>query len=408
MQMHQAPVAAQTCRCDMLDAAALQRLDPAQWHRLSADALDPNPFYARAYVLAGLACLDEDAGLRALAIRTEAEGRLVGLFLYHRRAFRTARGALNRYQMSGVPLLDRADAPAAVDAWFAAMARGAAPAQWQLPHLDLESGFARLCRARLERHGMHLEPLAGYDRPRLTRNTGGFAAHVQTVLDRKRHKELQRSLRRLREQGELRFERVTDAGMLGQRLEDFLAIEHAGWKGRAGTSFLSDPSHARFLREAVLGNPAASIDGLLLDGQPIALSLNLSASGTLFTPKCAYDEAFRRYSPGLLLEYLVIEAFYADDAIAQMDAATTVGGHLVGTFWNAQRPMASVLIGRRGWQTSLLASFARARLAGRAGARQLLGQPGLALARQVRRAAPDLLRRLAQFGQSIGCLLLAV
>lgn len=397
-------------RCETLDAAALRRLDPGQWDRLSAHSLDPNPFYARRYVLAGLGCLDEDAGLRALAIRRTDDDRLVGLFFYHRRSvpFRAVRGALNRYQMSGVPLLDRSHAPETVDAWLRAMRRGEAPARWQLPHLDFDSGFARLCRGRLERHAMQFQPLAGYGRPRLIRSTGGFAGHVETVLDRKRVREIRRSLRRLDELGELRFVRVTDPDELARRLEDFLAIEHAGWKGRGGTSFLSNPSHAQFLREAVIGNPDASIDCLLLNGQPIALSLNLAASGTLFTPKCAYDERFRRHSPGLLLEYFVIEAFYADDSINEMDAATTVGGHIVGTLWNAQRSMGSVLIGRRGWQTSLLAVLARTRLAGRAATRQLLGQHGLALVKQVRRAAPDLLGRVARFGQGVSCLLLAV
>lgn len=408
MPLRQAP--ADAYRCETLDAAGLRQLDTVQWDRLSAEPLDPNPFYARRYVLAGLACLDDDAGLRALAIRKADDDRLVGLFFYHRASFpfRMVRGALNRYQMSGVPLLDRAHAPEAVDAWFRAMRRGEAPGHWQLPHLDLESGFARLCRCRLERHAIQLQPLAGYSRPRLIRTTGGFAAHVETVLDRKRLREIRRSLRRLEKLGELRFTRVTDPAEIAYRLEDFLVVEHAGWKGKGGTSFLSNPAHTQFLREAVIGNPDASIDCLLLDGVPIALSLNLAAAGILFTPKCAYDERYRRYSPGLLLEYFVIEAFYADDSLDQMDAATTVDGHVVGTFWNAQRAMGSVLIGRRGWQTSLLAFMTQARLAGRAGARQMLGQQGLAFARQARRAAPDLLSRLAQFGQGISCLLLAV
>lgn len=397
-------------RCDILDASSLRELDAAAWDCLSAGALDPNPFYARRYVLAGLAFLDEDAAVEALAIRAGEAGKLVGLFLYHRRAFplRAARGALNRYQMSGVPLLDRHHAGAAVEAWFTAMARGEVPARWQLPHLDLQSGFARLCRGQLERHAMRFEPLAAYDRPRLTRRGGTFASHVEAVFDRKRHKELQRNLRRLREQGEVRFERTGDAGQLSDRLEDFLAIEHAGWKGRAGTSFLSNPQHAQFLRDAIVDNPDASIDVLLLDEQPIALSLNLATAGTLFTPKCAYDETFRRYSPGLLLEYFVIEAFYADASIEQMDAATTVDGHLVGTLWNAWQPMGSVLIGRRGWETSLMAGLSRALLAGRQTIRHALGSEGMALAKRVRREAPDALRRLAQFGQGVSCLLLAV
>lgn len=37
------------------------------------------------------------------------------------------------------------------------------------------------------------------------------------------------------------LERASDPQAVRQRLEDFLALEHAGWKGERGTSFLSSP-----------------------------------------------------------------------------------------------------------------------------------------------------------------------
>ena len=64
----------------------------------------------------------------------------------------------------------------------------------------------------------------------------------------------------------------------------------------------------------------------------------MRARDTAFTPKCTYDEDYRRFSPGFLLEYFVIEAFYAGDGASEMDACTTSDGHVIAGFWNGAKP----------------------------------------------------------------------
>jgi hypothetical protein len=106
--------------------------------------------------------------------------------------------------------------------------------------------------------------------------------------------------------------------------------------------------HAAFARKGFGGQPGreglATADSLLLDDQPIAVSLNISAGRTAFTPKCTYDENYRRFSPGLLLEYMVIEAFYAEGRWDDMDAATVADGHVIDGFWNGSKEMADLMI----------------------------------------------------------------
>ena len=50
----------------LADADDLARICPEQWDALSDSALDPNPFYSRRYMAAGLATIDRDTRLRAL------------------------------------------------------------------------------------------------------------------------------------------------------------------------------------------------------------------------------------------------------------------------------------------------------------------------------------------------------
>jgi len=89
-------------------------------------------------------------------------------------------------------------------------------------------------------------PLVRYEqftRATLRRNRDGASLGVNT----KHRRELNRQWRRLAEKldGELE---VRDRAGEDAAIEDFLAIESSGWKGREGTAFACDPSHAEFFR----------------------------------------------------------------------------------------------------------------------------------------------------------------
>ena len=354
-----------------LDATALARLDADAWDALSRDALVENPFYARQYVLAGLQTIDSMAPLEALAVR-DAARTLLGLFPYRTRRFpfANADGACNVYQPSCTPLVHRQHATAVVGAWLDAVGiRAGIPRFWQLKHVDLASPLTAVIDAELSRRGLLRLAVNSYQRPRLTRLPGGLDHHLGSVLSKSRLKDLQRTLRRLRELGTVRFERAREPALVGRRFEQFLTMENAGWKGESGTAILARGRDAHFARAALAPRHGApdmvSIDALLLDERPIALSVNMQAREATFTPKCTYDEAYRRFSPGFVLEYLVIEAFYQDDGATEMDACTTSDGHVISGFWNEAKPIGTLIVGPDSWQTHLLARSAQATHAAR-------------------------------------------
>ena len=181
------------------------------------------------------------------------------------------------------------------------------------------------------------------------------------MLPKRRLRDIERNIRRLRRLGALRFERTREPALVTQRLEQFLELENAGWKGEVGTALLAKREDAAFARSAFAPRAAGlnlvSTDTSLLDEQPIAISLNLQARHTAFTVKTAYDEAYRRYSPGLVLEYFVIKAFYEDSAVRDMDAATTEEGHVVAGLWNACKVMGTVIVGPDDWRTQAMAAL---------------------------------------------------
>lgn len=329
------------------DARTLLRLDAQAWDHLSAESLVENPFYARPYLLAGLGRVERTAAKRALVMRSPGAG-LVGLFPFRSFGippFSVARGAANIYQASGTPLIHRRHGARVIAQFVDLLAAGRIAPLFVLRHIDMSTSFATSLMQEARRAGLIVEETHRYERPKLTRMDGGFDSHIDTVISRSRAKDLQRNLRRLKEVGTVTFERVDCPQAVDRRLEDFLRIEHSGWKGARGTSFLANPRHAAFARLAYGGTAGLSvIDSLLLDGKPIAVSINMAGGATNFTPKCAYDETYRRFGPGLLLEYFVIKAFYEDKRWEQMDSATGIQDHIIGGFWNDTMPMADLAL----------------------------------------------------------------
>src|SRR5690606_27480329 len=124
----------------------------------------------------------------------------------------------------------------------------------------------------------------------------------------------------------------------------------------------SNADHAAFAR-AAYAPCLASMASLLLDGQPIAMKLFIQRGDIAFSTKIAYDERHKKLCPGMALEYLLIEGFYEERRFEAVDAAATAEGHSALNFFNTQKPMATVILGRSSWQVGLLARLHNARQA---------------------------------------------
>jgi len=370
------------CRVDLLDAGGLRAIPPAAWDRLAQAALEDNPWLDRQMVLAGLDALGDAGGLKAFALYRRGDGDLVGLFPYRVLGAGFAgigRSALKLYQVGGAPLLARHDAQAAMISLLGLMAgRNGMARHWVLRHVAPSGAFMSLAQALAGPMGLAVGYAATYERPILSRGGRDLAAHVDEVIGRKRSRDIERNLRRLAEKGAVDFERVTDPVRVAERVEAFLEIEARGWKGKRGTAFLKRSGHADFARRAFAGLGAgaglASVDSLLLDGVPIAVSINIGRGDTLHTAKCAFDERYRRYGPGMILEYKVIERFFDDPGLSEMDAATTAEGHAITGLWGRTRTVGMAVIGPAGPTTQALRAGIDAAAAGKKMLKRLLSR----------------------------------
>lgn len=339
----------------------------SKWERLLSSSIEKNPFFCLKIMNSAHNHLRQAHDLDAIVIHDLSSKELVGFIPFTRQKPVSLlpeianNSHLHLYQMHGVPLIDRTRAREVVDTFLKLTATETFTARrWIFPHVPADGPFAKLLAECAANSGYETHCIKLYDRPVLVRDPAGFAAHVDRIIGKKRKKDIDRNFRRLREVGTVTFERATHRDHVEARLEDFLRLEAKGWKGRKGTAFLSNHSDACFARSAFSGGGDGveiSIDSLLVNDAPVACSLNLKIGETIFTPKCTYDEDWRKYSPGLLLEYLVIEEFYRDDDLRYMDSAVTVNDHVISDFWNETQPMGTLVLGPKGPLTRSLATL---------------------------------------------------
>jgi len=210
-------------------------------------------------------------------------------------------------------------------------------------------------RALLE---SHLSPQAYYDQ----------------AVRKKKRKELGRLSARLRDLGTVEFTRPASAEEAARCCDEFLALEARGWKGRAGSALASDPAKQAFFRDAIAGAQAAGRLEFLrlgLDGRPIAILVNFMAPPGGFTFKIAFDEAFARFSPGVLLQVENLQVLERPD-IAWTDSCAVENHPMINSLWTERRSIVRVTVPLAGRGRRLLYAGARALETGSALLRRLL------------------------------------
>ncbi|MGL4551122.1 MAG: GNAT family N-acetyltransferase [Gemmataceae bacterium] len=337
-------------------AADLEAHRPA-WEDLARHACEPNPFYEPWFFLPGLRRFDGERHHRFLMIYGEppkvhpprpVPAPLIGFVpMTCRRLSRFAPLCVldmwsHLYNFLCTPLLRAGSEAEALDRlfdWFRD-----APGGQSLWRLELVSGDGPFARAMTDLTFRRQRPrflVSGYARALIEPLAPSGAAYLDNAMHNRRVKEIRRKERQLSQRGKLERRALGPADDPSPWIDDFLAVEGSGWKGRDGTAFASDPGHAAFFREMALGAHAAGrLDmlGLYLDGRPIAVKCNLQG-GTVgsFAFKIAFDEAFASQSPGVLLEAFNIDRLHQQRGIRWMDSCAMPNHFMISRMWSERR-----------------------------------------------------------------------
>jgi CelD/BcsL family acetyltransferase involved in cellulose biosynthesis len=317
---------------EIADAARLADMR-AHWTDLLGRAAAPNVFMDPALV--GIAAgIDPDARHRALLAWETADGRsrLVGIWSFAvgrpRRSILPMQTIVIPAYAHGhlaTPVIDRDCLDETLDAMLDGIA-----SDRQLPKiitLDAmgagEPTYEALLRV-LEARGASPCVFDRVQRPKLASGLDG-KAYLENALSSSTRKKLRQHRRKLSEKGALTSAVATEPEAVRQALEEFLAMEASGWKGREGTALVSNEGDAAFMRgamAALAGHGNAAVHSIRLDGKPISMQLVARAGGAAFTWKTTYDETFYDFSPGMLLLEDYTAAFLADKSIAFVDSCS--------------------------------------------------------------------------------------
>ena len=356
-----APLQAVPVRVLVRPAAAAIAALAGEWTALADRAAEPNPFAEHWFVAASLETMA--AGREIWLMEARRGGRLIGLIPvavetgYARLPVRLIANWCHDQMFLGTPLVARGEEAAFWTAILDTLDRaGGAPNFLHVRGLT-EGGPVHLGLAKARRCAIvHREVRAFLDSD-LTPQ-----AYYNRAVRQKKRKELRRLRNRLAELGPLAARTLDDPADLDAWCDAYLALEKAGWKGAAGSALADDPAAARFFRDAVRGASDAGRLQFLrldLDARPIAMLVNfLSAPGS-FSFKTVFDEAFARFSPGVLIQLENLDIL-SRPGIAWMDSCAAENHSMIDSLWTERRAILRVTVRLKGARRSAVFALCRA------------------------------------------------
>ncbi|ANU07446.1 GNAT family N-acetyltransferase [Paraurantiacibacter namhicola] len=340
--------------------------DIARWDALADHASEPNPFFESWYLLPSLRGFDPRGKAQILVF--EVDGELAGLMPlvsaldYYTRPVPHLTGWAHANMFLGAPLvatgLEREFWQHLFD--WADMHCGSA-AFLHLAGLPLDGVLADALRTAL---AVQARPasLAEEEERALLQSDLTPDEYLESALKKKRVKELNRKMRRLQDLGELVVESRDDAEGVDRWAQQFLSLEMAGWKGKAGSALACAPETERMFCAALEG--AARLRklqrlSLVLDGKPVAMLATFITARGAFGFKTAFDESLSRLSPGVVLQRENLSLLTRGD-VDWCDSCASADHPMIDHFWRERRRIGRINIAIGGAvRRSLFQLFAR-------------------------------------------------
>ena len=322
------------------------------WADLAANAAESNPFLESWYLLPSLDRFAQDGGPDILAY--EVDGTLCGLMpfasasRYYGKPIPHFANWMHANMFLGTPLVRNDHAPGF---WENVLAQADATAGTALfLHLNqmaldgqVFEGLRTVCEAQSRAHGI----VDRIERPVLDTQMG-TKEYRDSKISWKRRKEWRRLRRLLEDRGKVEFRWHDGADDLERWIADFLRIEASGWKGEANSALACNPDTKATFREAMR---RGALHGALvrceltLDGKPIAMLVNFRAANgrTTFGFKTAMDDAYRKYSPGVLLENAYLEIL-DEERRTWCDSCAAPDHPVMTKIWKGRRAVGRVSV----------------------------------------------------------------
>jgi CelD/BcsL family acetyltransferase involved in cellulose biosynthesis len=315
------------------------------WEDMAAAALEPNPFYEPWMLLPALEHFGVPGGFRLITVWSG--GRLDAVLPVERkRGFKglplpALESWRHRHCLLCTPLVRAEGATQTLAALVESLR-----ADVSLVGLRYIPGDGPFCRA-LAAAGVRCVALDGYSRPVLRRAKDG-ESYIHDFVSRKERQELRRRERRLQELGNLTRVALAPGEDIGRWIEEFLRLEASGWKGQEGSAMICSEANRRFLTETFIAahrRGRLEMVGIDLDGRPLGRCTGFRAGDGAYAFKPAYDEAFAKFSPGIIAEVARIRHLHELPEVRWMDSFTGAENSVMSRLWRDRLTVQSVVFG---------------------------------------------------------------
>jgi CelD/BcsL family acetyltransferase involved in cellulose biosynthesis len=335
------------------DAAALAAHVDA-WNDLAASAPEPNVFHEPFFLRPAIEGYAGEAKLHlvfAYERTATGRGRLCAMFpfeharSYHGLPLRHLRLWRPVHAYLGTPLVRAEHTREVIDAlhdWLTGP-DGTAFVEWGW--IAPDGAFFQALADAISRRDLLAHVAQAFSRAFLRRNTDADS-YLRAAFSAKALREFRRHERRLKEAGTVEYVELASGADSAPWVEDFLRLEASGWKGRKGSALGASPRGRRFFSDLASGaarHDRLAMIALRVDGRPIAMLCKLLSGEGAFAFKMAYDEAWSRFSPGMLLEIEHIRRFHERASPAWMDSCAAPVHFMADRVWSDRRALATVL-----------------------------------------------------------------
>jgi len=165
-------------------------------------------------------------------------------------------------------------------------------------------------------------------------------------------KNIQRRKRKLEEHGHVSVERLSNRTHIEEWYSEFLKLENKGWKKELGTSIeQNNPDKEFFLKMLHLGYERGQLNffRLKVNDRAIAYTIDILSDEFVYCLRCAYDQEFRKYGPGAMLEYEGYQYYTNSQQDYVVDSCTAPDNQMLNAIFPHKKKIATIAIGRKGF-----------------------------------------------------------
>ena len=172
--------------------------------------------------------------------------------------------------------------------------------------------------------------------------------YIGTHFSGKRKQRLRKAKTELEKFGAVTFSSASDSKSIKIPLEEFLALEQSGWKGKKKTALKDSLATETFCREAVSSMTAQNrchIHSLKSDDKTIASLVTFESQGYYYPWKIAFDEKYAKYSVGNLLSTHATAEFANNTNFKGLDSLAAEYNQTTLRYWPDQKEFFTMIIG---------------------------------------------------------------